>query len=120
MTPQTGTQMFDAMLQAFERSNAAALADMYDDQAVIEVVNQNAPPKTPRRISGKAEIAAYYQDIVYRNLEHRIEEQLVAGDRAAYLERCMYPDGVNVLSASTMTLKEGKILHQMTIEAWDH
>ncbi|HVL26097.1 MAG TPA: nuclear transport factor 2 family protein [Thermomicrobiales bacterium] len=118
-TPQAGTQMFDAMKAAFETSDAKALAAMYDDQAVIEVINQNAPPKNPRRIAGKDEIARYLVDVCGRNLQHHFEEQLVTGDHAAYLERCIYPDGVNVLSESIMTMRDGRILRQTTIEAWD-
>jgi hypothetical protein len=111
--------MFDAMKLAFEQADANALAAMYDDQATIEIINQNAPPQNPRRIAGRDEITRYLMDVCGRELEHHFEEQLVAGDHAAYLERCIYPDGVNVLSESIMTLRDGRILRQTTIEAWD-
>jgi ketosteroid isomerase-like protein len=110
---------FATMKQAMEGSDAATLAAMYDDQAVIEVVNQNSPPKNPRRISGKKEIQAYFDDVCGRALKHQFEDEVVAGDHAAYVERCIYPDGVNVLAASTMAMKDGRIMQQTIVEAWD-
>jgi len=118
-TPQAGTQLIDALKQALVRGDAKTLAGLYDDQAVIEIVNQNSPPKSPRRLSGQAEILAYYEDVCSRALEHKVEAEIESGTRAAYLERCIYPDGVNVLATAMMTTRDGRILYQTTIEAWD-
>jgi hypothetical protein len=37
----------------------------------------------------------------------------------AYSESCQYRDGTRVLSESMITLRDGKISEQITIEAWD-
>jgi ketosteroid isomerase-like protein len=119
VSSQVGAMNFDAFKQAINQSDAAALAAMYDDNAVIEIFNQNAPPKHPKRFRGKSEIEAFYVDVCGRALKHHIQDEVAMGDHAAFLERCTYPDGMDVVSATTMTIRDGRITHQSTVEAWD-
>jgi hypothetical protein len=114
-----GTMSFDAMKQAFARSDAAALTAMYDDRAVIDIINKDNPPKHPRSISGRSAIEAYFKDLCARPLTHDIRDDVVAGDHAAFLEECTYPDGMRVMSASTLEMKGGHVMHQTIVEAWD-
>ncbi len=37
----------------------------------------------------------------------------------AFTEECTYPDGVRVLAESMLSLRDGKIVEQTTIQAWD-
>jgi hypothetical protein len=52
-------------------------------------------------------------------MTHRLDQCIVQGDRAAYSESCEYADGVRVLAESMVTLRDGKIAEQITIQAWD-
>jgi hypothetical protein len=39
--------------------------------------------------------------------------------RIAFNEACEYPDGTRVLGAQTLELRDGKVVRQVNVEAWD-
>ena len=58
-------------------------------------------------------------DVYSRDMTHKLEECVVQGDRAAFSESCEYSDGVRVLADSMLRLRDGKIVEQTLIQAWD-
>jgi hypothetical protein len=40
-------------------------------------------------------------------------------ERIAFNEACEYPDGTRVLSATTLEVQNGRIIRQVSVEAWD-
>lgn len=121
MTVSAHASMFqiDDLKRAIESSDAGALVALYDDDAQIDMINQNSPPASPRRLQGKDEISAYLKDVYGRDMTHRVERCVQQEDSGAYIERCTYPDGVGVLAASVFEIRNGRIVHQTTVEAWD-
>lgn len=121
MDLSTRNEVFDidAFARAIEASDGDALVVMYDDAAEIDLVNVNAPPARPHRLRGRQEIAAYVTDVCGRAMTHAIERRVQQGDTGAYVERCTYPDGVAVLAASVFETRQGRIVRQTTVEAWD-
>ena len=70
-------------------------------------------------LRGKKEISEFWRDVCSREMTHRVENEVVAEDRIAFQEACEYPDGVRVLGAETLEVRDGKIVRQVNIEAWD-
>lgn len=110
---------FEAMRRAVEQLDADLLVNLYADDAELRVINRNATPSNPRELRGKEEIAQYLRDVCGRAMTHRIEREVLGEDRIAFNEECEYPDGTRVTAATTLEVRDGKIVGQVNIEAWD-
>ena len=121
MTDQmtSGTLDFGALRRAIEGRDAEALAGFYADDAQIRTVNKNATPSSPEVLRGKEQIGRYLRDVCGREMTHRVEDEVVGEGRVAFVEACEYPDGVKVLGAATLEVRDGKIVRQVNVEAWD-
>ncbi|MGY4739044.1 nuclear transport factor 2 family protein [Streptomyces sp. ATMOS53] len=109
----------ETLRRGVEGQSAAALLSLYADDAELRVVDHNTQPSRPKVLHGRDEIALMLEDVYGRDMTHKLEECIVQGDRAAYSESCQYADGVRVLAESMITLRDGKIVEQTLIQAWD-
>lgn len=89
MSTITPTRTVDALSRALEASDARALVDLYADDAQVRLVDRRNTPRTPLVLSGRAAIAAHYAD------------------------------GTGVLCATLAELRDGKIVRQTVVQAWD-
>src|SRR3712207_4071197 len=119
MTEQEKGFDFEALRRAIEESDADALISLYADDAKLKIVNKNATPSSPQVLSGKEQIAELLRDVCSREMTHRVEDEIVGGDRVAFNEACEYSDGTRVLTATTLDVRDGKIVRQVNVEAWD-
>ncbi len=110
---------FEALRRAIEQSDGEALKGFYAEDAELYTVNRNTPPSSPNVVRGKEAIAEYIEDVCGRDMTHRIEREVIGKDRIAFNEACEYPDGVKVLGAMTLEVRDGKIVQQVSVEAWD-
>jgi ketosteroid isomerase-like protein len=120
MTEQMAPSLdFEAMRRAIEASDYDALVAFYADDAELRMVNKNTTPSSPMVLRGKEEISEMLRDVCGRAMTHHVEDEIVAENRVAFNEACEYPDGVRVLGATTMDLRDGMIVRQGNVEAWD-
>ncbi len=110
---------FEALRRAIEERDADTLAGFYADDAEVHTINRRTPPSSPKILRGKEEISGYLRDVSSREMTHRIENEVVGERRIASNEACEYPDGTRVLGAETLELRDGKIVRQVNVEAWD-
>ena len=110
---------FEKMRRAVEQLDADLLLSLYADEAELRVINRNTTPSSPREIRGKEEIAEYLRDVCGRAMTHRIEREVLDEDRIAFNEECEYPDGTRVTAATTLEVRDGRIVGQVNVEAWD-
>ncbi len=110
---------FEGLRRAIEQSDFDSLVSFYADDAELLTVNRNTTPSSPAVLRGKEAIAEYLEDVCGRAMTHRIENEVVGQDRVAFNEACEYPDGVKVLGAMTLEVRDGKIVQQVSVEAWD-
>ena len=108
-----------ALKRAIERRNADALGGLYADDATMHVIDRDNPPSRPRRLEGKAAISAYFNDVCGRDMTHKIENGIAAGNTLAFTQTCAYPDGTKVFCSAMLNLKGGKIVRQTVVQAWD-
>jgi len=121
MTEQKSTSAFDfeALRRAEEEHDLDAMLNLYADDAQIVIVNRNTPPSSPFELHGKEEIAEYLRDVFSRELTHRIENEVVGESRVAFNVACEYPNGIRVLAAENLDVRDGKIVRQVEVVAWD-
>lgn len=110
---------FPALRRALETSDAETLIGLYAEDAAMEIVDRDRPPRSPMRLIGRPAIGAFWRDICARQMTHAVSEEVLGTDRAAFVERCAYPDGCHVVSAMNLTLRDGRILRHLTVQAWD-
>jgi ketosteroid isomerase-like protein len=117
----TITHTFDAaaLRAAIEGRDAAALADLYTDDCVVEIADQTNTPSNPKRVVGKAALRAVLDDVYGRDMTHEVGAVAVASDAIGYTIRCEYADGTKVLCAGVAELRDGKIARETGVQAWD-
>ena len=119
-TTTTSTALdIEALARAIEQRDAEGQLAAYADDAVLTVVDSDHPPSRPTMLRGRDAIAAHLRDVCRRDLTHRVEHAVAAGDRAALTVACEYPDGTRVLCAATLVLDGGRVTRQRTVQAWD-
>jgi hypothetical protein len=118
-TQAPGGLDFEVLRHAIEGRDAETLVGLYADDAEVIAVNRNTTPSSPNVLRGKEQIAGYLRDVCAREMTHRIENEVLGEGRIAFQEACEYPDGVRVLGAETLEVRDGKIVRQVNIEAWD-
>ena len=121
MSGTAGQAAFDfpAMKRALEGSDAAVLEGLYAEDAEMVIIDRNRPPSSPMRLQGRPAIAAFWRDVCGRRMTHAVGEEVVGPGRAAFIERCAYPDGCHVVSAMMLELRDGRIARHTTVQAWD-
>ena len=105
--------------RAIEGNDAEALAGLYAQDAVLRIIDRSHTPSAPLELRGREAIAALYRDICGRAMTHRIEDLVADGDRVSFTEACAYPDGLKVFCAAMIALKDGRIVRQTNVQAWD-
>ncbi len=119
MTEQRTALDFEALRRASEQRDAEALIGLYAEDAEVRIVNRETPPSSPHVLRGRERIAEYLRDVCGRDIESRIEDEVIGEERVAFNEACRYPDGTRVLTANTLEVRDGKIFRQVSVEAWD-
>jgi hypothetical protein len=109
----------EALRRGIEGHSATDLLSLYADDAELRIVDRNTQPSHPMVKHGRGEIADMLNDVYGRDMTHKLEECIIQGDHVAYTESCEYPDGARVLAASMMSLRNGKIVEQTLLQAWD-
>ena len=105
--------------RAIEGRKAGALAGLYAEDAVLQVIDRDNPPSKPRQLQGKSDIASYLEDVCGRDMTHKVEAGVAVGNRLAFTQSCAYPDGTKVFCSAMIDLKGGKISRQVVVQAWD-
>src|SRR3954447_10380767 len=109
----------DALRRAVEERDAAAQAANYAQDAVLEAVDHEHPPSRPRTLNGREAIAAHLAEVCAREMTHRVLAATGDGANVAYQVACAYPDGTRVLCSTIAELRDGRIVRERLVQAWD-
>jgi SnoaL-like domain len=118
MTTLNGVSVAD-LKRAIEGRDAQALTSFYDENAVLRIIDRDNPPSKPRQLRGRAEIAAYYDDVCGRAMSHHLEAGVTDAKGIAFTQACTYPDGGKVFCAAMLELSNGRIVRQTAVQVWD-
>lgn len=108
-----------ALKRSIEERDAAAQVAMFAEDATVEMVDKQNPPSRPAVVSGRDAIRTQIEDVMSRDMTHKVSGLVVDGDHASYVVDCQYPDGSKVLCLATLELRDGQIARQRGIQAWD-
>jgi hypothetical protein len=117
--PTLNTVSVADLKRAIEGRDAKTLIGFYDENATLRIIDHDNSPSKPRELKGKVAIAAYYEDVCGRAMTHRIESGVTDGKQLAYTQICTYPEGGKVFCSAMVELKDGKIVRQTAVQAWD-
>jgi ketosteroid isomerase-like protein len=115
----TGQLDFEVLRRAQEQRDLDAILDLYADDAEMRIDNPNTPPSSPYVVRGKEAIAEYLRDVFGRDMSHSIENEVVGEDRVAFNVACEYADGTRVLASENLEVRDGKVVLQVEVVAWD-
>jgi hypothetical protein len=110
---------FDALRHAIERCDLDLMLGFYTEDAELSIVNAGALQGSPSELRGKAEIAKYLRAVFGQKMPHHVEREVVGEELVTFREACEYPDGSRVRVATTLELREGKIVRQVDVVAQD-
>jgi ketosteroid isomerase-like protein len=105
--------------RAIEGRDAKALIGLYADDALLRIIDHDNPPSKPREFKGRQAIAAYYDDVCGRAMAHHVEAGISNGKELAFTQACTYPDGAKVFCSAMLEIRNGKIVRQTAVQAWD-
>jgi ketosteroid isomerase-like protein len=108
-----------ALRRAYSSRDAAALLSLYAPDASIELGDAPNTPSHPRRIDGHDAIRAHFEDVFGRDMTHTIDIVAAGEDAVGYSLRCQYADGMRVVCAGTAALRDGRIVREVGVQAWD-
>ena len=108
-----------ALKRSIEERDASAQVALFADDAVVEVVDKENPPSKPLVLSGRDAIRTQIEDVMSRDMTHKVSGLVVDGDKASIAIDCQYPDGSRVLCLATLELRDGQIVRQRGVQAWD-
>jgi mannose-6-phosphate isomerase-like protein (cupin superfamily) len=117
------TPNFDVgkLRSGIETKDAGAISSLYAPNARLTLVDRREQPTRPFQIAGKAAIREFIDKLCGMDMAHRVDQVVVSddGNRAAYLERCRFPDGRKMFTTAMLDLSGGRIASQMSLQAWD-
>jgi hypothetical protein len=108
-----------ALARAIEGRDAAAQTAFYADDAVLTTIDSEHGPSDPAVLRGRDAIGAGLAEVCARDMTHTVVFAIGDAERAAVAVDCRYPDGVAVLCHATFVLRDGRIVEQVTVQAWD-
>jgi hypothetical protein len=110
---------FELLRRAYEQRDAELALSLYADNAEVRLVDHNNPPSSPLVLHGKEQISEHLRDVLSREMTHRVENEVIGEDRAALNIACQYPDGGRVYCAGMLEVRDGKIVREVGVQAWD-
>jgi hypothetical protein len=119
MTAESQTVSVALLKRAVETRDAKTLASLFAEDALLRIIDQENPPSKPRDLKGREAIATYYDDVCGRAMSHRIDAAIATDDALSFTQLCTYPDGAKVFCAAMLELKDGRIVRQTSVQAWD-
>ncbi len=108
---------FEALRFGIERPNPDLLLGFHADSAHLSIVNVEGQRSITFELRRKAEIARHLRVAFGQETSHRVERQLIGGDRVTFRESCDYPDGGRVVVETTLEVSDGKIVRQVDVVA---
>jgi len=115
---QTGFD-FNAYKKAYESQDIKAWVSFYAKDAEWIAYRHDAPPRSPSRVVGTQQIAAFLHRVQATKVRLSIADEVVGPTRAAFCVTCTLPSGRRVIENVIIHHCNGKIARQVDVEAWD-
>jgi hypothetical protein len=118
-TAPTTPGTYQALKSAMESRDVDAVLALYDEDAVLVRYSKATPPAAPMHVTGKEQLGAGLRDVFSRDLTHSLGNEVLSDDRISFTIECEYGTGERVFGSSVCELRDGKVVHQIDVEAYD-
>src|SRR4051794_37094098 len=108
-----------ALRGAYATRDAAGLLALYADDATVEIIDALHPPSSPRRLAGRDALQAHFEDVFARDMTHELDIVAATGEALGYSLRCTYAGGMKVVCGGTSVVRDGLIVREVAVQAWD-
>jgi hypothetical protein len=115
----TKTFDFEAFRRAFVGKDAAAWSAFYADDAEWVEYRHSNPPRSPNRMAGRGAIDAFVNAVSSAPLTIAIDDDVVSHERIAFRVTATFPDGRRIIEHVIAEHRDGRIVRQVDVEAWD-
>lgn len=110
---------FSAFKRAFVAQDISAWLEFFDENAEWVEYKHAHPPRAPRRMVGREQIAGFLRGVKASNVTLAIEDEVIGAGRAAFRVWCTLPDGRRIIEHVIIEFPNGRITRQVDVEAWD-
>jgi len=110
---------FAAFQRAFEAKDFDAWIGFYAEDAEWTEYRGHNPPRSPNVMRGRPAIARFLEQVCRAPITIRFEDEVVAGDGAAFRVWVTLADGRRIVEHVMLRTTEGKVTRQVDVEAWD-
>ena len=118
-SPATTAPGLADLPRAIQERDAATQAALFAEDAVLTTIDAEHGPSNPLVARGRSAIAESVTEVCARDMTHEVTFFVHDGDLASVGVACRYPDGIGVQCLGAMKLRDGKIVEQTTVQAWD-
>jgi ketosteroid isomerase-like protein len=111
--------VLEALRRGYQSRDAALLASVYTDAAEFTICNRNNPPTKRLVLRGREAVRRMFDDLCAREMTHRMAHMTIGSGSIAFSTHCEYPDGCRVVALNIATVKEGRIVSEISVDCWD-
>jgi hypothetical protein len=111
--------ILDAIRAGFRARDPALIAGVYHADVEFRVINRNNPPAKPLVLRGADAVRRMFDDLCSREMTHDVVRSVVGVGSIAYAIECRYPDGCQVVGLNVATVKDGRIVNELSVDCWD-
>lgn len=113
------TYVASRIKNALEQCNIDELMHYYTEDAQLTVIDQNHPPSQPLELKGRDAIRSFYDKVEAKEHNHKVDAEVYDDNHLAFTETCEFEDGAKVAMSSMCELRNGQIVKEKMIQAWD-
>ena len=111
--------VLDAIRKGYQGRDAEQLASLYAEDVEFIICNRNNPPAKRLVLRGREAVRRMFGDMCAREMTHEIRNTTVGEGSIAFSAHCQYPDGCQVVGINIATLKNGRIVSEISVDCWD-
>jgi ketosteroid isomerase-like protein len=115
----TPTIDVDALRLAYANRSVEGLLALYAEDATVEIVDAVHMPSHPHRLTGREALRAHFEDVFARDMTHETDIVAATPSALGLSLRCTYADGTKVVCAATAVVRDGLIVREVGVQAWD-
>jgi len=106
-------------IKAIEEGDPEAQIRAYADEATVQVIDPDHPPRSPKLLAGRADVAAWIHETCSIKMLHRVVDVVEADPWVVFTDEMCDRHGTQMASTTTVTVKHGLIVQQRMILVWD-
>ena len=118
-TGTTDSFDLDGLRSALHAWDIDRLMAYYADDVEFQQIDHTTPPSAPQIVRGRDALEQMFRREAASGIETRIVDAIEGDGRLALAVRCQTPSGGNVYDHTFLDLRDGLVVRQSAVAAWD-